>query len=311
MSTHDTQLPQPDFLDENTTPPLAESTGAIFDDPDTPLDIQPYPEGEQDPEASVPEPSSEDHRTGHPEAPTGGPEDAPLPGASRNGIEALAWAARQVDHSDPPSGYTDWHNICLVFVRSCFGIDPRYRSAEVAYYESTIRRGTRSTPPAGVPVWWTNGGYGHVALSAGDGYCYSTDFLRHGLVDKVSISAITRGWGQTYRGWTEDLNGVDVWRGGQPQRRAVSLSDIRAAAQDDRSTPPHGAWRRDVRLVERALSREGLLDPALARDGYAGPTFRDSYARWQKRVVGPPYDGIPGERSLTELGRLHGFGVID
>lgn len=231
----------------------------------------------------------------------------------RSGAAALRWAANQVDHPNPPSPHETWYRRCLVFVRSCFDVDSKYESAELAYYATEFKRGDRSTPPAGVPVWWTNGGAGHVALSAGNGFCYSTDILREGKVDKVRIGFITERWGQHYRGWSEDINGVRVWTDESPQPpSSVSLSNVRDAARRDKSRPDgHGCHEVDVRIVERALRKERLLDPSYARDGYAGTAFLAAYAKWQERVVPPPYDGIPGRESLTKLGARHGFRVLD
>jgi hypothetical protein len=64
-----------------------------------------------------------------------------------------------------------------------------------------------------------------------------------------------------------------------------------------------------VIIVERALRAINLRDPEFV-DGYAGTEFRKAYAKFQKRTVPPPFDGIPGRESLTKLGKDHGFRVI-
>jgi hypothetical protein len=61
--------------------------------------------------------------------------------------------------------------------------------------------------------------------------------------------------------------------------------------------------------VEKALRSQGLKPPEFV-DGYAGTEFREAYAKWQKAVVGPPFDGIPGIQSLTLLGKRRGFRVV-
>jgi hypothetical protein len=245
----------------------------------------------------------------------------------RTGQAALRWAMGQVKNPTPATPSGSWAGYCLIFVRSCLGVSAKHPSAEQAYFAAEFKRGERSTPPPGVPVWWTNGRHGHVALSAGDGYCYSTDILRTGKVDKVPISLITRKWGQDYRGWTEDLNGVRVWDGHaeradgrgrvdarrtrKPVRRSVSVRNVQTAARRDHALPDgQGCHEADILPVERALAKEALLDPKYASDGYAGTAFRDAYARWQKLVVPPPYDGIPGRHSLELLGKKHGFRVV-
>lgn len=60
-----------------------------------------------------------------------------------------------------------------------------------------------TSAPAGALIIWRGGphGYGHVAISAGNGYCYSTDIARNGRVDLVPITRIQRQWGLVLRGW--------------------------------------------------------------------------------------------------------------
>ena len=110
----------------------------------------------------------------------------------------------------------DWSGWCLVFVRSCFGIAARWPSAAEAWrnaaHRHPVTRGNQV--PRGVPVFWLGGreGFGHVALSRGNGSCWTTDFVRPGQVDVADIDDITRGWGMHLAGWTEDLNGQVVYR---------------------------------------------------------------------------------------------------
>jgi hypothetical protein len=230
--------------------------------------------------------------------------------AIRTGQAAVNFALGQVTNPTPPPGEPNWFGWCLVFVRRCFNVGPKYGSAEKAYFRTDFKHGTGGTPPLGVPIWWTNGGDGHVAISTGDGSCFSTDIKRHGKVDKVAISFITRKWGQTYRGWSEDVNGVRIWRPGAPQLPSVGLSNVQDAARRDQFRPQgQGLHESDVIIVEKALRSQGLKPPEFV-DGYAGTEFREAYAKWQKAVVGPPFDGIPGIQSLTLLGKRRGFRVV-
>ncbi len=124
---------------------------------------------------------------------------------ARTVAQALSYAADQ--HRTEAN---TWGALCLKFVRRCWGVAALYPSAEKGWLGTRHREGTSSTPPAGAPVWWTNGRYGHVALSAGAGYCWSNDVVAYGRIHKVPIDRITRQWGHRYRGWTRDINGVVV-----------------------------------------------------------------------------------------------------
>ncbi len=230
--------------------------------------------------------------------------------AIRMGQAAIDFAKGQVTNPTPPPGQSDWFGWCLVFVRRCFNVGPKFGSAEKGYYGTDFKHGTAGTPPLGVPVWWTNGGDGHIAISAGDGNCYSTDIKRRGKVDKVAISFITRTWGQTYRGWSEDVNGVRIWRPGAPQLPSVDLSNVQEAARKDQFRPQgQGLHESDVLIVEKALRSQGLKPPQFV-DGYAGTEFRKAYAIFQKATVRPPWDGIPDAESLSRLGKRRGFRVV-
>jgi cell wall-associated NlpC family hydrolase len=52
-------------------------------------------------------------------------------------------------------------------------------------------------------VFWTGGshGFGHVAISLGNGKIASSDILRTGKVDVVPLSMIQQKWGLHYAGW--------------------------------------------------------------------------------------------------------------
>jgi hypothetical protein len=224
----------------------------------------------------------------------------------RMGKAAVDFAASQASHPT-----RDWTGICLIFVRTCFNVGPANLDAAAGYKNAQFKHGTAGTPPLGVPLWWTGGDHGHVAISTGDGSCFSSDIKRPGKVDKVPISLIARQWGKVYKGWSEDVNGVRIFRptavGTLP---AVDLSNVREAAMKDQFRPKgQGLHESDIIIVERALRKLGLRDP-MDVDGFAGKDFRKAYAIFQKQHVPPPFDGIPGIRSLTMLGQQNGFRVV-
>ncbi|QKW08047.1 hypothetical protein HUT18_18340 [Streptomyces sp. NA04227] len=95
------------------------------------------------------------------------------------------------------------------------------------------------------------------------------------------------------------------------ERESVDLSALikaaRLDANDDDGHYPTGAL-----IVEKALHAEGLLGN-LYVEGYFGTNSVDAYAAWQRSLgySGKDADGIPGRKSLTALGRRHGFTVRD
>lgn len=69
-------------------------------------------------------------------------------------------------------------------------------------------------PPAGVPIAFSGGsrGYGHRAVSLGNGRIRSTDMGKgrytEGVVGTCSIRDIERSMHQTYLGWSNTITGV-------------------------------------------------------------------------------------------------------
>lgn len=134
----------------------------------------------------------------------------------RLGEQALDWAEGQVEN---PS--RDWTNLCLKFVRECYGIKAKdYTNngrdpwAIEAYRFAAYKHPVSQPAPLGVPIFWDKPGTpGHVVISAGDGMCYSTDVRVKGKVSLVPIRDVDRWLGSSFKqvGWTEDLNGVRVW----------------------------------------------------------------------------------------------------
>lgn len=92
----------------------------------------------------------------------------------------------------------------------------------------------------------------------------------------------------------------------------VDLSNLIHAAKHDPATPQGATtFPADVKIVEAALMAEGLLSPAYAKDGSFGSLTVTAYSQWQKSrgYTGDDADGIPGQKTLTELGLRHGFQV--
>jgi hypothetical protein len=198
-----------------------------------------------------------------------------------------------------------WKGYCLKFVRSCAGAPGLGHDATWAWTQAKVQHPGELHPPAGAPVFWGGGshGHGHVVVSLGDGSCLSSDYLRVGHVDQVVIADITAGWGLTYLGWTEDINGVSISGFEHKVVHPISASAVATAFELQRHAP-------GVQAIKLALQAEGLLAQYLKSD-LVGHTTLAAYAAWQRRLgySGPDADGVPGASSLTVLGRRHGFRV--
>jgi hypothetical protein len=191
---------------------------------------------------------------------------------TRTGEEAIAVARRE--SSD---GTRFDVGLCLQRVRLCYGVAALYGDATTAWLRAGHKHPTTDPAaiPRGVPIFWTGGssGHGHVAISAGNGECWSTDILRRGRWDKVPIRLIGTTWGLRLVGWTEDLNGVRVFAAGNTDGKEVDMtpeelmhSKIKAAGDRYVSVVLAQTWARTARL-EAAVT-------ALATS--MGPTVKDA-----------------------------------
>lgn len=111
--------------------------------------------------------------------------------------------ARQIG-SYPP-GY------CLKYVRSeAWRIGSLYGSAIDAWYGAVDRHPGDRRPPLGAPMFYSGGTYGHIVINTKANGIRSTDCHTAGDVSEVETDWPVEHWGQTYLGWTGDLNGVDL-----------------------------------------------------------------------------------------------------
>jgi hypothetical protein len=102
---------------------------------------------------------------------------------------------------------------CLQQTRMWCGIGGRYGDAATAWRNTNDRHpGDRTNVPRGAAVYWTGGshGYGHIALSLGNGKVRSTDAGGRGRVATVDLGWVERAWGLRYAGWAWDINEVTI-----------------------------------------------------------------------------------------------------
>ena len=219
----------------------------------------------------------------------------------RNATDALTWARGQ--HRD---GGTEWNGLCLVFVRSCYGVAAHFPSAAAAWHGAKHKHHVTDGDkvPRGVPYFWTGGsqGFGHVVISVGGGLCWSNDIKVSGGISLARINDITRRWGQTPQGWTEDVNTVRVWH--RPKPPVVDFSDLVRASRRDPERPGDQGTQRarwDVRRLERALASKGYLEAGFV-DGSYGTKTVEAMRRFQ-REHGFAGDGEPTMESVRAIGR--------
>jgi hypothetical protein len=185
-----------------------------------------------------------------------------------------------------------------------FSVPAKYGSAIVAWNNANSKHST-GIPPAGTFVFWKIGKFGHIAISAGGGFCWSTDIRGAGTVARVPISEIKARWGGTYLGWTEDVNEVRVYT---PPK-----------------APPAPTVRISLKALQYSATHQGKYLPGatddvvnvkgyLVRHGYAAASdsFATAYAKFQRRLGyrGTNADGVPGMTTLRVLCRSANWKVV-
>lgn len=224
---------------------------------------------------------------------------------ARTSLQSISAAA-----AEEQSASRDWTGWCLKFVRIMLGVAASHPSAIKAWDGAKFKH-TTGTPPKGVPIFWRIGEFGHVALSDGNGYCYSTDILRRGKVDRVPIARIASRWGAKYLGWTEDLNGVRVYTPPKPpaakppaKKTQVSLAALRYHAKHGTGDYSPASSGPMCEGVKRRLVQLGC--------GTDANSFARCYAAWQRKLgyKGKDADGIPGMTSLKALAAKSNWTVV-
>src|SRR5262245_14616377 len=119
----------------------------------------------------------------------------------------MANTARQTAHNAAADN-TNSPGFCLQWCREKAGISARYPDAATAWRNTNDRHPGDRHPPRGSLVYWTGGshGFGHIAVSLGDGRIRSTDAGGAGRVATVRLGWVEAHWGLTYAGWAWDVN---------------------------------------------------------------------------------------------------------
>jgi hypothetical protein len=129
---------------------------------------------------------------------------------------------------------------CLKAIRSLFLVDALWPDAETACenLQHLHRETDPNNIPWGVPIWWVNGRHGHVAMSLGKGRCLTTDYVKTGYLGVAQTDRLASWCGGRLVGWSEDINGVVVWRpksAAEPWDINDRVAFVRAALQRART----------------------------------------------------------------------------
>ena len=118
-------------------------------------------------------------------------------------------AIKVMEHKFPGHRTT---GMCLWSVQEAYAAQHLYADANEA--QKHVHLNYDEHPPRGAIVWWHSATHGHVGISVGDGKFIGVDLVdghyRPGEIGVSHITAPRLAWGQTYRGWSADINGVPI-----------------------------------------------------------------------------------------------------
>jgi hypothetical protein len=179
--------------------------------------------------------------------------------------------------------------MCLFHVQSWLGAPWSGPYAYWAWQHARHKHPGDKNPPPGVPVYWSGGRYGHIALSVGGGRVRSTDWPRRGHVGECTIDQLSRAWGKRYAGWAADIGGQNIPGVGHPAPRPAPRGGggtVRGVAYV--SKLHYGQRNSDsVKALQRRLIQLGFRIAAGATGNYFGQT--DAAVRaWQRKIGDRP-----------------------
>ena len=102
---------------------------------------------------------------------------------------------------------------CLHTCREAWGLPGGQPSAAEQWQSIPTNHRHTGAAPLGAPVFWTGGthGYGHVAISDGNGSVWSTDLPVPAHVGLVPVHSVVTSWpNHELVGWSTRLEGYDL-----------------------------------------------------------------------------------------------------
>lgn len=109
--------------------------------------------------------------------------------------------------------------------------------------------------PLGTPVAWSGGrnGFGHRAISLGNGQIRTTDGNGEGVVATRDLGWVERTWGLTYLGWSDTITGIQIPDDTKP---APVVKKHKSQLEVMSYNVQIGDWRDDLKEIRRLAKLE-------------------------------------------------------
>ena len=224
-----------------------------------------------------------------------------LPVAPRTGSAAESYASGRVGKTMSQSG------MCLQFVRENYGVPAVYSSAISAWNNAKVRHTSRPSVGA-VPVFFaTASQYKHVAFYCSNGTVITTNGAK--IERWSSIDSVASGFKGAYMGWTEDLNGYQVYLGGSSGGGGAVAVDGVWGPGTTKGLQGLAGHSQDG-IVSSQNSAYRAANPGLSSGSWqwvSGSAVKGSQIiAWVQGQIGVETDGIAGPDTFKALQRHYG-----
>lgn len=159
-------------------------------------------------------------------------------------------------------------------------------------------------PPRGVPVAWGGGshGFGHRAISLGNGRIRSTDAGGSGVVATVDFDFPEKQWGLKYLGWSETIDGKAIPL--SAKKKAKKTAARRTARKQARQTARKTAKKAAKQAAKKATPvqpRPPLPAAPVAVTPGIPPAPQPPAQQHQQPARREKSRGVRVDRALSEL----------
>jgi hypothetical protein len=166
--------------------------------------------------------------------------------------EATARNAEAQTTNDP--------GMCLQWSRTRAEIGAMFPDAATAWKHALDRHKGDTKPPRGSMVYWLGGshGYGHIAVSLGNGNVRSTDAGGAGKVATRPVAWFEQHWGLPYAGWADNVNDTRIPGVGAEMNDDdwARMESLLAKVWSDKMTVTQPGDGKDVQKARQQVLRE-------------------------------------------------------
>lgn len=201
------------------------------------------------------------------------------------------------------NGYTRCDpGYCLKYVRTWLEIPSGADTAFHAWQAAEHKHAGDKTPPRGAPLFWksspSGSGAGHITICKGD-TMRTTDKSSPGYVNNDNGAWPKNAWGQSYLGWTEDLNGIWIpyLKGGGSQESPYASGKVYVEKLVRKQQDSDSVARLCYRMMKIKAMPSSHAPPHLVHN--YSEELLEAVRYWQRNIMHPVVNGPTDGTSVS------------